>query len=188
MVEQEARPSTGLPLDRRGRVGHQHLRILGGVVFTHNQIVTRRRIVSIHNMNSEENPRSRMKQESTELHIQIQNWLGSLKRKYRVLLLTGVHTAAFMRQCADSTDDLIDRNLLLVDLDSGNTFPAIQPDSALKQINPAHAQILQEHNYCAVLIGKDGTVKKIYTHAPSCREVFELIDTMPMRIDEMRPS
>jgi hypothetical protein len=159
----------------------------GGVVVRVLQTLTLTgcQMASISNMNSDKDPQSRMSQEGAAHTIQIPNWLQTLKWKYRILLLAGAHADAVMKHFVDNTDDVVDRNLLLVDLDSGKTYPAIQSEPELAQTTTSHAIGSQEQKYCAVLIGKDGKIKQTYTHAPSCSEVFGLIDTMPMRIDEM---
>jgi hypothetical protein len=142
-------------------------------------------MASIRIMNPDNHPQSHVGQENAAHAIEIPHWLQPLKWQYRILLLAGVHADAVMKHFLDNTDDVVDRNLLLVDLDSGKTYPAIQPELKLAQTTTSHAIELQEQKYSAVLIGKDGKIKQTYTHAPSCSEVFGLIDTMPMRIEEM---
>lgn len=45
---------------------------------------------------------------------------------------------------------------------------------------------IRQGAFAAVLIGKDGGVKARYAKAPELKEVFVLIDGMPMRRSEMR--
>ena len=43
-----------------------------------------------------------------------------------------------------------------------------------------------EDGFMVLLIGKDGTVKRVWRRPVTASEVFELIDAMPMRRSEMR--
>lgn len=45
---------------------------------------------------------------------------------------------------------------------------------------------IEDGDFAAVLVGKDGGVKARYAKAPDLNDVFALIDGMPMRRSEMR--
>ena len=47
-------------------------------------------------------------------------------------------------------------------------------------------KLVPSHDYMAWLIGKDGGVKKVYDKPAPVKEIFALIDGMPMRRQEMK--
>ena len=59
-------------------------------------------------------------------------------------------------------------------------------------LSPADADALRQHfsiasnTYALILVGKDGGVKFKRDDRVSLSEIFELIDSMPMRKNEMR--
>ena len=45
---------------------------------------------------------------------------------------------------------------------------------------------VSEHGFAVVLVGKDGSVKKIWRDPVDPKQIFTVIDAMPMRRQEMR--
>ena len=60
----------------------------------------------------------------------------------------------------------------------------------LREANPGSALRkslgVGERGFAVVLVGKDGTVKKVWRDPVDPKQIFTVIDAMPMRKDEMR--
>ena len=69
------------------------------------------------------------------------------------------------------------------DLDNRNikVLTEAQPGSKLRQ-----SLGVAEHGFAVVLVGKDGSVKKVWRDPVDPKSIFTVIDSMPMRQNEMR--
>ena len=80
-----------------------------------------------------------------------------------------------------------DRDLIVFRIfEKGSSFRGGQP------LSKEDAQNLRNHfnvkpgQFTVILIGKDGTIKMVREHLVELHEIFDLIDSMPMRRQEMR--
>jgi len=80
-------------------------------------------------------------------------------------------------------NQLKERKLVLFHFD-GQTLNRIFPKPEVVEIKDIGVGFL--HPYETVLIGLDGGIKKRWTSVMQPQKIFDLIDSMPMRIQEMR--
>lgn len=115
-------------------------------------------------------------------------WNQSTKWRHRLLICFGDRSKEFMAPFADDAAALLDRQLLVIDDSDMQVLPeGPLPSSA----EPGALQIHYgpiEDGVVAVLVGKDGGVKYSYREPVRPIEVYDRIDAMPMRIDEMNSS
>ena len=93
----------------------------------------------------------------------------------------------------DATAGLIDRDMVVIEVlgpDSGHVLNPVDGSRErltaddVKQLRLAYNVTLDR--FAVVLVGKDGTEKRRETDVVDPAAVFEQIDAMPMRKDEMR--
>lgn len=82
-------------------------------------------------------------------------------------------------------EGLLERDLIIFGLDS-EEYPYYQINKDQKESLTEHFSLNRDDNI--LLIGKDGTVKGKWGKPVSAKEIFDLIDSMPMRKAEMRRS
>lgn len=127
------------------------------------------------------------------------NNLKQFQNDYRVLLVFTSDTSntTFIRQktvTSTNIDGLSDRDILRLHVDiSEQSVTPYAPANTKDTINdlPNAQNLLNSYNpddksFHVVLIGKDGGVKKEWDKAVSIDELFNIIDAMPMRIQEMK--
>lgn len=113
--------------------------------------------------------------------------LARYRWKNRVLLVFGPHAEdeefqMQMGQLASQSDGVRERDIAVVPiLANGKGGMATRRDAAM--LAKAHA--IPKGAFRMVLIGKDGTVKRIDDHPMDVERIFEVIDGMPMRRKEM---
>jgi hypothetical protein len=122
-------------------------------------------------------------------------WGGELEAyqwKNRLLLVIAPNDAdprlmAFERRLSASMEEVRDRDLLSIRLlEAGPTGRPEQP------LPPEDVHALRRRygavqgGFAVILIGKDGGVKLVQEEQVSLQAIFDLIDTMPMRRQEMR--
>ncbi len=118
--------------------------------------------------------------------------IKDLRWKNRVVVLFApdiVHpdAAAVLKEVEQYRSEFLDRDMVLVTaLETGRSSVAGKP------LATDAVSVLREEyggapgTFRLLLIGKDGGVKLDRTEAVRLRELFALIDTMPMRRQEMR--
>ena len=108
--------------------------------------------------------------------------ISELKWKYRVILVNGNESDLGVLFKTDS--DIVDRDVIWFLFIDGSIHS--NTDQKLSEI--LGSKIEKKHfkeGVNAVLIGKDGTVKSKQVNL-NLKELMALIDTMPMRIQEMQ--
>ena len=122
--------------------------------------------------------------------------------KKRILVLcdltAGDAAARFMDRMANRLDPagLKDRDLFLVHVKQKPALEVWVPSEAEQAPRAfsdpaAHGAYVklakcQAHKTQLVLIGKDGGVKQRWTDPPAKKDIYNLIDAMPMRMQELR--
>ena len=119
--------------------------------------------------------------------------------KHRLLVVAaGSPDTAFDRQwsaVAELKAEWLDRELLLVMLASSEGWIVEDPAaarSASRHLTAGQAMVfrdrfdLSREKFEAVLVGKDGGVKSRYFEVVDPTAIFPFIDSMPMRMDEMK--
>ena len=119
-------------------------------------------------------------------HLSPPPWLSSLQWKHRVLLLANPDRLVGDSRLRSDATDAIERHLLVLNLHSQQSPPALSHVIDLAAHMRTFAAHMMRLGHCAVLIGKDGTIKQKYSALPLADEVFQLIDAMPMRMEEMQ--
>ena len=115
-------------------------------------------------------------------------WNQATKWRHRILICFGDRSKEFMAPFEDETAALLDRQLLVID----DSDMQVLPEGPLP--SPAEPGSLGSHygpiedGVVAVLVGKDGGIKYRYREPIRPVEVYDRIDAMPMRIDEMKSS
>ena len=118
--------------------------------------------------------------------------LASYRWKNRLLLLfaptkTDQGFADFDRSLKQERTEVLDRDLIVFRL-----FENMPSRICRQPLPPEDAETLRRRfkvdggRFTVILIGKDGGVKWVREHRAELREVFERIDSMPMRQQEMR--
>jgi hypothetical protein len=105
--------------------------------------------------------------------------------KNRILVVSG--DATFKSKQKDildqATDGIIDRDMVILGFDKQEEPYNKWKDTKLDQISK---EFNLKSDDRVILFGKDGTIKAKWSEPVSFKEVFELIDAMPMRKAEMR--
>ncbi len=90
------------------------------------------------------------------------------------------------RRIEQRNDALSDRDIRVFQLFScqGYVGKQVLPSSTVKQLRE-HLGVVEE-DHLLILIGKDGGIKRRTSLDTNLREIFQQIDAMPMRREEMR--
>jgi len=118
--------------------------------------------------------------------------LASYRWKNRILLIfsptdTDTGFEAFNQSLARELSEVKLRDLILLRV--FETAPSFIED---KPLSPEDAEKLRDRfrvrpgHFTVILIGKDGGVKMVREERVELQEIFDLIDSMPMRQQEMR--
>ncbi|MDJ0654039.1 MAG: DUF4174 domain-containing protein [Xanthomonadales bacterium] len=118
--------------------------------------------------------------------------LGELRWKARVLLVFSpsagdTRSTAFLQAADAAACAVAERDMVI-----GRISPAGTSFLGENTIAPSDAAALRQRFGIApeafriLLVGKDGGVKGDYQRPPSLSVVFDLVDSMPMRRQEMR--
>ena len=124
--------------------------------------------------------------------------LSQLRWKYRPLLLfsPGENDPALHRQqklIDDATDALKERDMVVIRVVASATGHYFDPatgklerlsEETVKQLRLDHDVLLGD--FALILIGKDGTEKRRERVVTPLQPIFNQIDSMPMRKEEMR--
>jgi hypothetical protein len=118
--------------------------------------------------------------------------LGSYQWKQRLLLVfaPSAHSASYLRQRAHydlSGEGFRSRDLLFVSLIPGETQVVGRQKVDLAAQDELRRQFdIEPDDFAVLLVGKDGGVKLRSTSPVAPDELFPLIDSMPMRQQELR--
>ena len=116
---------------------------------------------------------------------QIDN-LKDLKWKKRVLVVNTSDRTDTKKLTDVYNEELKDRDFVVIQLDGQDTYLGDKrmsrrfTKSLLKKIKNHH-----ERDYF-ILLGKDGGVKNSFTKETGMKTIFNEVDRMPMRMNEMR--
>jgi len=116
-------------------------------------------------------------------------WFQEQRWVHRLLVYTedGAEAARQRDLLAGADEDLIDRDLLVIQLDSSESLELVSGGADLPDPELFRERYgLPEGSFEVVLVGLDGGVKERRQSAMSGEELWGLIDAMPMRRDELR--
>ncbi len=107
------------------------------------------------------------------------NSLDDLKWKYRVLVLNQVDTTNYKKKEHKYNLDIADRDLLVIYLMDGKALLGQKrlPLNFSKYLK----RKVKNYDDRAILIGKDGSIKHVYSLDVDYSKIFYDIDQMPMR-------
>ena len=118
--------------------------------------------------------------------------LTSYRWKNRLLLIfspSASHPglAELDRSLAKNHADVIDRDLVIFRVfEDGPSMAGQAPLTSEDSTNLRRRYKIDTDRLTVVLIGKDGGIKLVRQHRADLQEFFDLIDSMPMRRQEMR--
>ena len=112
------------------------------------------------------------------------NSLDDLKWKYRVLVLNQVDTTNYKKKDNKYNLDLQDRDLLVISLRDGKALFGQKRLSSI--IFKSLKRKVKDYDGRAILIGKDGSIKHVYSLDIDYNKIFYDIDQMPMRRFELK--
>ena len=112
--------------------------------------------------------------------------LNSFKWKNRILVVLNPDIIGFSDQLEDQyKDQFKDRDLVVIKVKEKKVYV----DNKLVSDKLASSLLEKIRKKTGadnlILIGKDGKVKKTYKYSDNLKQVFQDIDSMPMRIKEM---
>ena len=107
------------------------------------------------------------------------NSLDDLKWKYRVLVLNQVDTINYKKKEQGYNFDLEDRDLLVIYLMDGKALLGKKRLSS--NFSKSLKRKVKNYDDRAILIGKDGSIKHVYSLDVDYSKIFYDIDQMPMR-------
>ena len=116
--------------------------------------------------------------------------LSDLKWKYRILIISDAQNEIYLKEKMNNISkygqEIIDRDLIIFYENNENIYynSTLVPKSLKESIMSLASQYQIDRKM--ILIGKDGGVKRVFQSSDQIHEVFDLIDTMPMRKIEMR--
>ncbi|NNF34712.1 MAG: DUF4174 domain-containing protein [Saprospiraceae bacterium] len=108
--------------------------------------------------------------------------LNTFKWKNRILIIQ--QQEEFFQTMKTKVKELKDRDMIIIHIQDDHlySFPqSLNLDS--KEVTNYFG--FEKNNSYVILIGKDGGIK-LNKASTSCNEIFDLIDSMPMRQSEMR--
>jgi hypothetical protein len=111
--------------------------------------------------------------------------LGPYRWKNRILVVynTGDEFKKSQKEILEQDiPGLLDRDIIVLGLGGVHEPYKIVNSSDLNELKKAH----EIGESSIALFGKDGTVKAIWNRTVSISELFDIIDSMPMRRREMR--
>ena len=111
------------------------------------------------------------------------NNINDLKWKFRPLIISSIDLSI---QLTDNNEQLIERSIAVITIKNNiaylNSIP--MSNAFLNSVNKKINSISKK--YTMILIGLDGRIKKTYLEDIDMRQIFRDIDSMPMRINEMK--
>jgi len=116
--------------------------------------------------------------------------LSDLKWKYRILIIFDAQNEIYLKEKMNNISkygqEIIARDLIIFYENNENIYynSILVPKPFKESIMSLISQYKIDRKM--ILIGKDGEVKRVFSSSDQLYEVFNLIDTMPMRKIEMR--
>ena len=116
--------------------------------------------------------------------------LSDLKWKYRILIISDAQNEIYLKEKMNNISkygqEIIARDLIIFYENNENIYynSTLMSKSFKESIMSLTSQYQNDRKM--ILIGKDGGVKRVFQSSDQIHEVFDLIDTMPMRKIEMR--
>ena len=110
--------------------------------------------------------------------------LDELRWKNRVILIFSDDVDRLKKQLEESSDEIMDRDIIWFIVSNSRiitNYHGSFSEDFISKIKKEH--LIIDNN--VVLIGKDGGIKARDSHL-NLTELFQKIDSMPMRIDEMK--
>jgi hypothetical protein len=96
-------------------------------------------------------------------------------------------SGAFDRNLSRRTVEVMDRDLIVFRIfENGPSRVEEKPLSSEEAEALRRRFSVQSGRFAVILIGKDGGVKMVREHEADLQEIFDRIDSMPMRQREMR--
>jgi hypothetical protein len=118
--------------------------------------------------------------------------LDAFQWKNRIILVfapssdSDVHKRQ-MQEFEGQEDGILDRDLIILELfEDGESRAGDMPLSVSVATRMRHQFDVEAGEFVLILIGKDGTVKLRSNNPVATSKLFDLIDAMPMRQEEMR--
>ena len=110
------------------------------------------------------------------------NNLSDLKWKSRLLIISSINLSS---QLTDNNEQLIERNIAVITIKNNISYLNNSPmsNTFLNSVNKKVDSL--SINYKIILIGLDGQIKKTYLEDIDIHQIFQDIDSMPMRINEI---
>lgn len=117
--------------------------------------------------------------------------LQSYQWKNRLLLVSAPseNTLEYQQQMqlfSNQTAEFVDRDLLLIELFANGTSRINGNEINLEDVTQIKQQFNIGNEFSVILVGKDGTAKRRETTPVEPTAIFQQIDAMPMRQQEMR--
>ena len=112
------------------------------------------------------------------------NSLDDLKWKYRVLVLNQVDTINYKKKEHKYNLDLKYRDLLIIYLRDDKAILGHKRLSS--NFYKSLKRKVKDHDGRAILIGKDSSIKHVYSSDVDYSKIFYDIDQMPMRRSELK--
>ena len=118
----------------------------------------------------------------SSMNIHDINNLSDLKWKYRPLIISSPNIST---QLTISNKQLIERNIAVINIKNNISYLNNMPMSHafLNSVNKKIDSL--NKNIKIILIGLDGNIKKKYSEDININQIFQDIDSMPMRIHEL---
>ncbi|MFX0197617.1 MAG: DUF4174 domain-containing protein [Candidatus Hodarchaeota archaeon] len=117
--------------------------------------------------------------------------LDKYRWKNRLILIfaTSSKDNSYLKQKSEfegKADELKDRDIVVIELLKGGKSMMVDMPLTNEQQSFLRKQFEVSDDFVLILIGKDGTVKLRTERSVLADDLFGLIDSMPMRKDEMR--
>ncbi|WP_196797408.1 DUF4174 domain-containing protein [Gloeocapsa sp. PCC 7428] len=117
--------------------------------------------------------------------------LQSYQWKNRLLLVSAPseNTSEYQQQMqlfSNQTAEFADRDLLLIELFANGTSRINGNTISSEDVTQIKQQFNIGNEFSVILVGKDGTAKRRETTPVEPTAIFQQIDAMPMRQQEMR--
>jgi hypothetical protein len=116
-------------------------------------------------------------------------WFDTVRWKNRLLVFSGEGDDSERQKtlALESRDAYLDRNLLVISLGDDSATVIVGEAGVLPEAELFRQRFaMAAESFEVVLVGKDGGAKERRKAAFDTRELFGIIDAMPMRIREMR--
>ena len=116
--------------------------------------------------------------------------LSDLKWKYRILIISDAQNEIYLKEKMNNISkygqEIIDRDLIIFFENNEDIY--YNSTLVSKSLKKSIMSLISQYQIDGkmILVGKDGGVKRVFSSLDQINEVFDLIDTMPMRKIEMK--